>query len=284
MTTSSRLPTLYIPHGGGPCFFMEPMPGLPPDTWDAMAAFLRGIPSSVGARPKAALVISAHWECDEPTVLASEKYSLLYDYYGFPEHTYRLTYPAHGDTALGSRVQALLAKAGITPQTEHERGLDHGVFIPFKLIYPDADMPIVQLSLRHDLDPAKHLAIGRALAPLRDEGVLIVGSGLSYHNLRDFFSSNAAANQASAQFDAWLGNAISAAPDERERLLMQWKAAPGAQACHPRSEHLLPLMVVAGAAGADAGHLNYREQLMGKMVSAYQFGLAPLQNLSRSQK
>lgn len=272
MNSSARLPTLYIPHGGGPCFFMDPMPGFAPDTWDAMAAFLRGIPATIGTRPQAVLVISAHWECAAPTVLANEKYTLLYDYYGFPEHTYRLTYPASGSPAVGARVQALLAQAGIATQQEQQRGLDHGVFIPFKLIYPDADMPIVQLSLQQNLDPAYHLAVGRALAPLREEGVLIVGSGLSYHNLREFFTPSAPANQASVQFDAWLGNAISAAPAERERLLTQWQAAPGARACHPRSEHLLPLMVAAGAAGSDAGRISYNELLMGKAVSAYQFG------------
>ncbi|KAF0205049.1 MAG: hypothetical protein FD173_1311 [Gallionellaceae bacterium] len=275
MSAAPRLPAIYIPHGGGPCFFMDPMPGFPPTLWDGMAAFLRGIPASIGSRPKAVLVISAHWECAEPTLLASEKYSLLYDYYGFPEHTYRLIYPAVGAPAVGERVQALFAQAGISSRTEDQRGLDHGVFIPFKLIYPDADVPIVQLSLCSDLDPARHLAIGRALAPLRDEGVLIVGSGLSYHNLRDFFSPDAAANQASAQFDAWLGNAISAAPADRELMLRHWHEAPGARACHPRSEHLLPLMVVAGAANTDVGHISYREELLGKIMSAYQFGLAP---------
>lgn len=269
---SSRLPALYIPHGGGPCFFMDPMPGLPATMWDGMEAFLRGIPGMIGTRPKAVLVISAHWECAEPTVLATEKYTLLYDYYGFPEHTYRLTYPATGSPALGARVQELLKQAGIASQQEHQRGLDHGVFIPFKLIYPEADIPIVQLSLRQDLDPSAHLALGRALSPLRNEGVLIVGSGLGYHNLREFFAPNAAANQASVQFDTWLGNAISAEPAERERLLTDWEAAPGARACHPRSEHLLPLMVVAGAAGNDAGRICYREQLLGKAQSAYQFG------------
>jgi aromatic ring-opening dioxygenase catalytic subunit (LigB family) len=256
---------------------MDPMPGFPPALWDGMAAFLRGIPAMIGSRPKAVLVISAHWECAEPTVLASEKYALLYDYYGFPEHTYRLTYPASGAPAVGARVQALLTQAGISSHTEDRRGLDHGVFIPFKLIYPEADVPIVQLSLCSDLDPALHIAIGHALASLRDEGVLIVGSGLSYHNLRDFFTPNVFANQASAQFDTWLGNAISAEPVERERLLTHWHEAPGARACHPRSEHLIPLMVVAGAAGMDAGQISYREALMGKMVSAYQFGNAPLQ-------
>ncbi len=272
MDTSSRLPAFYIPHGGGPCFFMEPMPGFPPTLWDAMAAFLRGIPARVGTRPKAVLVISAHWECAVATVLNAGNYSLLYDYYGFPEHTYRLTYPASGSPEVGTRVQALLAAAGFDTAQEQQRGLDHGVFIPFKLIYPDADIPIVQLSLLNDLDPARHLALGHALAPLRDEGVLIVGSGLSYHNLREFFVPHADANQASVQFDTWLGDAIRAQPAERERLLTGWEQAPGARACHPRSEHLLPLMVVAGAAGSDAGLTCYHELLLGKAVSAYQFG------------
>jgi aromatic ring-opening dioxygenase catalytic subunit (LigB family) len=251
---------------------MDPMPGFPPDMWHGMEAYLRGIPAAISVRPKAILVISAHWECTEPTVLASEKYELLYDYYGFPEHTYRLTYPASGSPELGSRIQELLAQAGISTQQEHQRGLDHGVFIPFKLIYPDADVPIVQLSLRHDLDPAAHLAIGHALTPLRYEGVLIVGSGLSYHNLREFFSPTPASNQASVQFDAWLNNAISAAPEEREKLLTCWETAPGARACHPRSEHLIPLMVVAGAAGTDSGKVSYNELLLGKAVSGIQFG------------
>ena len=272
MSLSTRLPTLYIPHGGGPCFFMDPMQGFPATMWNGMEAFLRGIPKMINSQPKAVLVISAHWECSEPTVLASEKYSLLYDYYGFPEHTYRLTYPASGSTELGDRIQALLKQDGITTLREHERGLDHGVFIPFKLIYPDADIPIVQLSLRHDLDPSAHIAIGHALSPLRDEGVLIVGSGLSYHNLREFFVSNASPNKASVDFDTWLGNAMSAEPSERERLLVNWEKAPGARSCHPRSEHLLPLMVVVGAANDDAGRICYNELLLGKANSAYQFG------------
>jgi aromatic ring-opening dioxygenase catalytic subunit (LigB family) len=272
MNTSERLPTLYIPHGGGPCFFMDPMPGFPATMWDAMEAFLRGIPKMLSAPPKAVLVISAHWECAEPTVLASEQYSLLYDYYGFPEHTYRLTYPASGSLDLGARVQSLLKQGGFNSPLENERGLDHGVFIPFKLIYPDAEIPIVQLSLRQDLDPEAHIAIGHTLSPLRDEGVLIVGSGLSYHNLREFFAPNASANKASVDFDTWLGNSISADPVERERMLKNWGTAPGARSCHPRSEHLLPLMVVAGAADKDAGRICYHELVLGKAVSAYQFG------------
>jgi aromatic ring-opening dioxygenase catalytic subunit (LigB family) len=144
--------------------------------------------------------------------------------------------------------------------------------VPFKLIYPDADVPIVQLSLLHSLDAVQHLAMGRALAPLREEGVLIVGSGNSYHNLREFFSPSPQAGGASAQFDAWLGETVQALPLEREKRLAHWHEAPGALESHPRNEHLLPLMVVAGAAGDDAGHIAYREQMFGKMFSGYQFG------------
>jgi aromatic ring-opening dioxygenase catalytic subunit (LigB family) len=267
-----RFPTLFIPHGGGPCFFMEPFPGYPPTLWDNMAAYLRAIPAAIGKRPEAVLVISGHWESDVPTVLNADKHTLLYDYYGFPEHTYRLTYPARGSQKAAARVRELLAAAGMPTEEEHERGLDHGVFVPFKLIFPEADIPIVQLSLLHTLDAAQHLAIGHALTPLREEGVLIVGSGNSYHNLREFFSPSPDAGALSAQFDEWLGTAIQTPQAERERLLTRWHEAPGARASHPRAEHLLPLMVAAGAAGADAGRITYREQMFGKMFSGYQFG------------
>ena len=267
-----RLPTLFIPHGAGPCFFMDAWPGFPGAPWDRLAAYLRGIPASLGQRPKAVLVISAHWECERPTVLAASRLSLLFDYYGFPEHTYRLAYPASGSPEVAARVRELLGLASIASDEEMERGLDHGVFVPFKLIYPDADVPIVQLSLQHDLDAAQHLAIGHALAPLRQEGVLIVGSGNSYHNLREFFSPGESARMASAQFDDWLVQAVESAPAERERLLAHWQEAPGARASHPRSEHLIPLMVAAGAAGSDAGRVAYREQMFGKMFSGFQFG------------
>lgn len=272
MTTSQRLPTVYIAHGGGPCFFMDPPPDNP-TLWDQMAAYLRSIPTAAGARPKAILVISAHWECPKPTVMSDDTYHLYYDYYGFPEHTYKLKYPAKGEASIAKRVHELLQAAGHETASESGRGLDHGVFIPLMLMYPDADIPIVQLSLQKGLDPAQHIAIGKALAPLRDEGVLIVGSGLSYHNLRNFFSPfNLASNAAAKNFDAWLNHAVTAPQAEREALLDEWASAPNARDCHPREEHLLPLMVVAGAGGSDAGTVPYNESLMGKMVSGFQFG------------
>jgi aromatic ring-opening dioxygenase catalytic subunit (LigB family) len=271
--TSDRLPTLCIPHGGGPCFFMETPPGLPRDLWDRMAAYLRGIDASLGARPKSVLVISGHWETDRPTVNCATRPPLLFDYYGFPEHTYRLTYPVAGSPPLARRVRELLAAAEIPSDEEPERGLDHGVFIPFKLIYPDADVPVVQLSLNRNLNAATHLGIGRALAPLRDEGVLIVGSGMSYHNLRDLYSSDPHVTRAAVEFDHWLNEAVTESDSVmRLRKLAAWHQAPGARAAHPRPEHLIPLMVVAGAAAEDAGLRTYNEPLLGKPISGFEFG------------
>jgi aromatic ring-opening dioxygenase catalytic subunit (LigB family) len=167
----------------------------------------------------------------------------------------------------------LLSAADIPSDEEPERGLDHGVFIPFKLIYPDAGVPIVQLSLNRNLDAATHLRIGHALAPLRDEGVLIVGSGMSYHNLRDLYGSDPRAMRSAADFDAWLTDAVTE-PDSatRERKLAAWHQAPGARAAHPRPEHLIPLMVAAGAAEKDIGRRSYSEPLLGKPVSGFEFG------------
>src|SRR5262245_22531085 len=272
MTTPGRLPTLFIPHGGGPWPFMEVAFG-PPDTWDRLAAYLRGLDQSLAIRPKAVLVISGHWEAERPTVNISRNPPMLFDYYGFPPHTYQLRYPAPGSPQLARPVHGLLASPGIVTCTDSERVYGRGVFIPFMLVYPAAAVPMVQRSLREDLEPAAHLAIGRALAPLRDEGVLIIGSGMSYHNLRELLSGGTRGNTASEQFDAWLTQAIEE-PDAaaRDWKLTRWNEAPGALACHPRSEHLLPLMVAAGAAETDRGRRVFNDRIWGKAVSGFQFG------------
>jgi aromatic ring-opening dioxygenase catalytic subunit (LigB family) len=272
-TNLAPMPTLFIPHGGGPCFFMGAMPGFPPDLWDRMAAYLRGIDAALGVRPRAVLIISGHWEAALPTVNTAERHSLLFDYYGFPPETYRLTYPARGSGAVAARVRELLDEAGLASAGEPARGLDHGVFVPLKLVYPDADVPVVQLSLVAHADARSHLALGRALAPLRGEGVLIVGSGMSYHNLREFASPRPEAIRPAGEFDEWLTDAVCE-PDEarREATLAQWMSAPGARACHPTPEHLTPLLVAAGAAGGDPGRRTYSDRLFGKAVSAFQFG------------
>jgi aromatic ring-opening dioxygenase catalytic subunit (LigB family) len=238
-----------------------------------MAAYLRGLDASLGIRPKTVLVISGHWETERPTVNTGVRPPLLFDYYGFPPHTYQLTYPAPGSPEVAARVRELLAAAGIPSAEDSQRGLDHGVFVPFKLIYPDADVPVVQMSLHASLDPTIHLQIGRALQPLRDEGVLIVGSGMSYHNLRDLFSSDPRAMTAAEQFDVWLNDAVTDAnPAARETKLSSWMSAPGARAAHPRPEHLIPLMVAAGAAGTDGAARAFHDHLLGKAVAGFQFG------------
>jgi aromatic ring-opening dioxygenase catalytic subunit (LigB family) len=272
MKNDFRFPTLFIPHGGGPCFFMDTPPDHP-TLWDKMAAYLRGIDGSLGVRPHTVLVISGHWQTALPTVNASLGHTLLFDYSGFPEHTYRLTYPASGSPEVAARVLELLHTSGFGPAVDGQRGLDHGVFIPFKLIYPNAHVPIVQLSLQRDLDSATHLELGRALAPLRDEGILIVGSGMSFHNLRSFFVDDPRVNRPAEEFDEWLNDAVTASDGKnRAAKLTVWQKAPGAIASHPTPEHLLPLLVVAGAAEGDLAMRTYSDRLMGKPISGFQFG------------
>jgi len=263
-------PTLYIPHGGGPCFFMDWTMG-PADTWDKMESWLRRLADSLGARPSQIVVCSAHWEGEQILINSSLEPALIYDYKGFPPHTYELEYPAPGSPELAEKIQSLLDAADINARLDAEHGLDHGTFIPFKLIYPDADIPIVQISLRSDLDPAHHLAVGRALAPLRQAGTLIVGSGMSYHNMQALMTPGK--DKADArQFDNWLRSACASKGDEREQLLCNWQSAPSAREAHPREEHLLPLMVAAGAAGDERGVAIYQDQVLGAQVSAIQFG------------
>ncbi|MBL6751592.1 MAG: dioxygenase [Nevskia sp.] len=263
-------PTFFITHGGGPCFFMDWSPIGPADSWNRLGEWLRALPATLPARPAAVVVVSAHWEAPLFSITADPRPELIFDYHGFPEHTYRLQYPAPGAPALAGEVRALLAGAGLAAAEVLGRGYDHGVFVPFKLVFPDADVPIVQLSLRADLGPAVHLQAGRALAPLRSRNVLIVGSGSSYHNLRRF---GAAGGAASEQFDAWLTATVTAADAAgREQGLAHWAEAPAARQAHPREEHLLPLMVAAGAAGTDRGERVFTDRIMGVRLSNYRFG------------
>jgi aromatic ring-opening dioxygenase catalytic subunit (LigB family) len=265
-TIARRMPTYYIPHGGGPWPLMpERVAQLP-----GLTAFLRGLLADVGETPRAILVISGHWEERAPTVSRRSDYARLYDYYGFPPETYTVQYPAPGSPDVADRVRELLTGAGIPVEVERERGYDHGVFVPFMLVAPDATIPVVPLSLAAGLDPAQHVAIGRALAPLRDEGVLIVGSGMSFHNLRAIFGG---ANLAGADaFDRWLGEAVTGDVAERAAKLIAWESAPSARFAHPREEHLLPLMVAAGAADDEPGKRVYHEPIMGAATSGFRFG------------
>ena len=228
--------------------------------------------ASLSSQPKAILVISGHWEEDVFTIGNAPSPPLIYDYYGFPPSTYQLTYPAPGSPALGQRIMGLLQSAHIEVQQDPQRGYDHGVFIPFKVMYPAATLPIVQLSLKKGLDPKEHLALGAALAPLRDEGILIIGSGMSYHNLSEFRQGGPDVTRASQEFGDWLDTSISLPREDRALRLCQWDKAPSGKRAHPREEHLIPLMVVAGAAQEDVGRVSYQDILMGTEISAYQFG------------
>jgi len=247
----------------------------PPDAWDRHRAFLEHLPAQLPERPKALLVISAHWEATRFTVQRQSSPSLLFDYYGFPPHTYELTWQAPGDPRLAERVASLLAETGLPCDFDASRGFDHGVFVPLKVAFPKADIPCVQLSLRADLDPAVHLACGQALAPLRNEGVLIIGSGNTYHNLavmRRAMSGRSTVIHG-LDFDRWLTEAISHADvDERKRLLLNWEQAPGARDAAPREEHLLPLFVAAGAGGTDRGTKILEDHVVGTVQSAFRFG------------
>lgn len=267
--SQTSMPTVFVPHGGGPCFFMD---WNPPDAWDRMGNWLRGVGNLIGTQPRAMVVVSAHWQAAAYTVNTQAAPDLLYDYYGFPEHTYQLRYPAPGAPTLAADVRERLTRAELPTAEDGERGLDHGVFIPFKLIYPQADIPIVQLSLRTGLDPAEHIAVGHALAPLRDDGVLIVGTGMTYHNMQRFQRDGSRFNDDSQTFDAWLGATIAAEPAERERRLINWAQAPCARAAHPEEEHLLPLHVVAGAAADDRGEKVFEDRVLGSVQSAFLFG------------
>lgn len=268
-TASDRMPVAFLPHGGGPWPFVDL--GFPREELDSLAGYLRSVRSLPKTPPKALLVISAHWEEAVPTVTTSRAPPMLYDYYGFPPESYTVQWPAPGEPELAAHVRQLLGAAGFQTGEDPHRGYDHGTFVPLKLTYPEADIPTVQLSLKQGLDPAEHLAIGRALAPLRDQGVFIVGSGMTFHNMRAFRDSRGAAPHAQA-FDAWLQSTGTLPPAERDPRLIAWASAPSARYAHPREEHLLPLMVIAGAAGNDRGSVPYKGRIFGLPFSAYHFG------------
>ncbi len=268
MTATNRQPAIFLPHGGGPCFFMDWTWG-PADTWNATQRFLESFAATLPATPKALLVISGHWEEPVFTANAVQSPELIFDYSGFPPHTYQLSWPAPGNPALAEQVIGLLRESGIPAAASFNRGFDHGVFVPLKVAFPAATIPVETLSLASSLDPALHLAAGRALAPLRDEGVLIVGSGMSFHNLRGYLHPETPGR--ARAFDSWLTRAVEAPAPERDAMLAKWREAPFAAYAHPREDHLIPLMVAAGAGGTAPGVRIFGDEPMGAAISAYRF-------------
>jgi len=265
--TRLRLPTYFLSHGAGPWSFMEGEFRLRFQTLEHALGQIGKELEDV----ESILVVSAHWEERGFAISSGASPGMIYDYYGFPPYTYNVHYKAPGSPALAHRVQQLLESGGIKPRLDPNRGYDHGTFGMMKPLRPKADKPIVQLSLHRNLDPELHFAVGRMLMPLRDEGAAILGSGQSFQNLglRD-----ARAIEPSAAFDAWLQQTVvHSSPDERHKKLMNWEDAPYARVAHAREEHLIPLMVAAGAAGEDAAECIYHEQLWGFMTAAsFRFG------------
>ena len=263
------MPVFFLSHGGGPWPYIDAMRGQYALTEHAF----KNLPTRLPAKPKAVLAITGHWEAAEFSVSSAARPPMEYDYSGFPAHTYQIQYPAPGSPELATRVAALLAGAGIRVLSDPQRGFDHGTFVPVGLMYPDADVPIVKLSLKSSYDAREHIRIGQALQPLRDEGVLIIGSGLTYHNMRGFGRDES--SQHAVAFERYLSHAIQQSDSElRNQLLVDWEGAPSARMAHPREDHLLPLMVVAGAAGSDVGETLLVEQVMKVPMASYAFGSA----------
>lgn len=262
---NARPRALFLSHGGGP------LPLLGDAGHQEMVECLQSI-AAQQPRPSAIVLISAHWEAEVATITSGRSPGLIDDYYGFPEESYAIQYPCPGEPQLAERIHALLDQAGIASRLDAERGFDHGLFVPLKLMYPKADIPCVQLSLLASLDPAEHLAIGQALASLGDERLLVIGSGFSFHNLSAFFRpetpESAAMNTA---FEQWLSETCTS-PDldeaERSRQLTHWADAPSARFCHPREEHLLPLHVCYGRAASRCSEA-FELRILGKASSMY---------------
>jgi 4,5-DOPA dioxygenase extradiol len=255
---------VYFSHGGGP------LPILGDASHKAMVDFMVHLPSRL-RKPDAILVISAHWEENTATMIGAPTPPLLYDYYGFPSEAYEITYPVPGNPDLANRIAALLAKNDIPVHLDLQRGFDHGLFIPLKLMYPQADIPSLQLSLVRGLDPTAHIALGKALHELMLENILVIGSGFSFHNMRAFsWQGSNSPDPANDAFQNWLIE-VCAGPlsqSEREQLLIDWQQAPSARYCHPREEHLLPLHVCLGMADTPASTI-FDDYILGKRAVAF---------------
>jgi len=255
---------VYFSHGGGP------LPILGDASHKAMIDFMKRLPSQL-RKPEAILVISAHWEESTTTLLGASSPPMFYDYYGFPDEAYEITYEAPGSPELANRIVDLLQRSNIPSSIDFQRGFDHGLFIPLKLMYPDADVPSLQLSLVRGLDPAVHVAIGRALRELMLENILVIGSGFSFHNMSAFsWQGTETLDLANDTFQDWLIKVCTRpiSQSERELHLIEWEKAPSARYCHPREEHLMPLQVCLGLAGKSA-QVIFDNYILGKRAIAF---------------
>jgi len=269
--TENRTPVIFIPHGGGPWHVVDGAMG-DPVGYSRLSDWLHEIGKRYISQAKAILVISGHWEEHIPTINFGNDVPLLYDYYGFPKHTYNLSWSAKGDAVIAAEVEKVLKNSGFHVGKEYSRGYDHGVFVPLMVAAPNVQIPVIQLSLVDSLNAQTHISLGKALEPLRNMGILIIASGMTFHNMEGFFNKNERLVKLSDNFNTWLNNSVSTpGEDERNRLLENWASAPGAKESHPRSEHFIPLLVAAGAAGKSKGTCRFSEYLMGYKISGYIF-------------
>lgn len=265
-SSENKAQVVYFSHGGGP------LPILGDAGHQTMVDFMIRLSAQL-RKPEAILVISAHWEEIAATLMGAQTPPMFYDYYGFPEAAYEITYPAPGSPTLASRIAELLGKNNIAARVDAQRGFDHGLFIPLKLMYPQADIPALQLSLLNNLNPAAHIDLGKALRELMQENILVIGSGFSFHNLRAFsWQTPDKSDPANEAFQNWLIEACTSQmpQSEREQRLIEWAKAPSARYCHPREEHLLPLHVCLGMANKPATAI-FDDQILGKRSVAFQW-------------
>lgn len=262
--TSSLAPVFYLPHGGGPL----PLLGDPQHL--ALTQFLTQLVSKQPT-PAAILVISAHWESPHPALTAAENPALLFDYSGFPAQSYQLSYPAPGAPQLAAKIADKLQQAGFSPQLNTSRGWDHGVFVPLLMLRPQADVSVLQLSLLTGLDPATHIALGEAISFLRSQNVMIIGSGMSFHNMQAFFRPDLVSDNQVSEFNQYLIDSLQpqhSYADQAQRLI-NWQQAPDARLMHPREEHLLPLHVCFGAAKGSTAQVLFNDKVLHKTVLAF---------------
>ena len=260
---SNQGQVIYFSHGGGP------LPILGDSSHQKMIQFMQTLPGKIN-KPEAIIVFSAHWEENIITIQSGAQPSMMYDYYGFPPAAYSIKYPCQGNSKLAAAVGELLQNAGINCILDDERPYDHGSYIPLKMMYPDADIPVIQISLNHSLNAAVHLKLGEALKPLLTENVLMIGSGFSFHNMRAFdFNGEEIEDARNNAFQDSLIEICCIETDESSRyeLLADWDKLPHARYCHPREEHLLPLHVCAAAATGQA-ELIFDNYILGKRAIA----------------
>lgn len=263
MTHNAR--SLFLSHGGGP------MPLLGDAGHQQMVACLQTIAAQI-PKPDAIILISAHWEETITTITSASKPALIYDYYGFPEEAYQLSYPCLGEPKLANKLYDLFEQTGIKAKLDDQRGFDHGMFVPLSIMYPAADIPCVQVSLLNSLDASEHIKIGQALKSVQSENILVIGSGFSFHNMKAFFSPHSAENQTKNEnFESWLIQTCNSTElDEaaRSERLIHWQQAPFARFCHPREEHLLPLHVCYGFTGQACSEV-FELTILNKKASMY---------------